>query len=66
MPPCGPRACEPQGGKLSTNTEARMPQGEPCGVFDMVDQLHVTDFATMDSDFARLQDWQDFWIVNFR
>lgn len=53
-------------GKLSTNTEARMPEGEPSGVFDIVDQLHVTDSATTDSDFARLQDWQDFWIVNSR
>jgi len=53
-------------GKLSTNTEARMPEGEPSGVFDIVDQLHVTDSSTTDSDFARLQDWQDFWIVNSR
>lgn len=53
-------------GKLSTNTEARMPEGEPSGVFDIVDQLHVTDSTTTDSDFARLQDWQDFWIVNSR
>lgn len=53
-------------GKLSTNTEARMPEGEPSGVFDIVDQLHVTDSTTTESDFARLQDWQDFWIVNSR
>lgn len=53
-------------GKLSTNTQARMPEGEPSGVFDIVDQLHVTDSTTTGSDFARLQDWQDFWIVNSR
>ncbi len=33
---------------------ACMPEGEPSGVFDMVDQLHVTDSATTDKGFVRL------------
>ena len=53
-------------GKLSTNRQARKPEGEPSGVFDITDQLHVTDSATTDADFARLQDWQDFWTINSR
>lgn len=53
-------------GKISTNSEAGMPASERSGVINVVDQLYVNDPATADSDFARLQDWQDFWIVSSR
>ena len=53
-------------GKISTNENAVMPEDEHSGVFDVRDQLHVTDSATTADDFAKLQDWQDFWIVNNR
>ncbi|GGA62310.1 ABC transporter substrate-binding protein [Pelagibacterium lentulum] len=55
-----------QDGKISTNADANMPEMERSGVINLVDQLHMADAATADSDFARLQDWQDFWIVNSR
>lgn len=53
-------------GKISTNTDAKMPEDERSGVFDLVDQLHVTDSTTTSDDFANLQDWQDIWIINNR
>jgi iron(III) transport system substrate-binding protein len=51
-------------GKISVNTTAQMPEAERSGVIDYVDQLHVPEASTADEDFARLQDWQDFWILN--
>lgn len=53
-------------GKISVNSEAAMPATERSGVIDLIDQLHMADSATADSDFARLQDWQDFWIISSR
>jgi iron(III) transport system substrate-binding protein len=53
-------------GKISTNSDAAMPDMERSGVIHIVDQLHMPDSATADSDFARLQDWQDFWIISSR
>ncbi|MGP9796486.1 ABC transporter substrate-binding protein [Halomonas sp. 86] len=53
-------------GKISTNTDAKMPEDERSGVFDLVEQLHVTDSTTSGDDFANLQDWQDIWIINNR
>lgn len=53
-------------GKTSTNETATMPDDEQSGVFAVRDQLHVTNSATTADDFAKLQDWQDFWIVNSR
>lgn len=51
-------------GKISVNTEAAMPQAERSGVIGFVDQLHIPDAATAAQDFARLQDWQDFWLLS--
>lgn len=51
-------------GKISSNTTASMPDMERSGVINLVDQLHVADASTADQDFERLQDWQDFWIIN--
>lgn len=53
-----------QDGKISSNTTATMPDMERSGVINLVDQLHVADATTADQDFERLQDWQDFWIMN--
>lgn len=51
-------------GKISVNSEAVMPEAERSGVIGFVDQLHIPDAATAGDDFARLQDWQDFWILS--
>lgn len=51
-------------GKISVNSDAAMPEAERSGVIDFVDQLHIPDAATAGDDFARLQDWQDFWILS--
>lgn len=51
-------------GKISSNTTAAMLAMERSGVINVVDQLHVADATTAAQDFERLQDWQDFWIIN--
>lgn len=53
-------------GKLSTNTDAKMPEGEVSGVASVVDLLYVNHSETTPDDFAKLQDWQDFWLSNSR
>ncbi|WP_313614711.1 ABC transporter substrate-binding protein [Agrobacterium sp.] len=53
-------------GKLSTNTDAKMPEGEASGVASVVDLLYVNHSETTADDFAKLQDWQDFWLSNSR
>ncbi|AXV18535.1 ABC transporter substrate-binding protein (plasmid) [Neorhizobium sp. SOG26] len=53
-------------GKISTNTEAKMPEGEASGVAAVIDRLYVNHSETTQDDFAKLQDWQDFWLTNSR
>lgn len=53
-------------GKISTNSDVPMPAAERSGVITFVDQLHMPDSTTASDDFARLQDWQDFWIISSR
>ncbi len=53
-------------GKMATNINTPMPEEEGSGVSAFVDQLHVTDSTTTDSDFANLQDWQDLWTIYSR
>jgi iron(III) transport system substrate-binding protein len=53
-------------GKISTNTKARMPENEASGVIHYSDQLYVNNSATTPDDFAKLQDWQDFWTISNR
>ena len=53
-------------GKISTNSDAKMPDGEASGVADVVDQLFINHSETSPDDFATLQDWQDFWLTNSR
>jgi len=53
-------------GKISTNSSVEMPAMERSGVINLVSQLHVADAATAEQDFAKLQDWQDFWIISSR
>jgi len=53
-----------QDGKISSNTTANMPDMERSGVINVIEQLHVANAQTSAQDFERLQDWQDFWIIN--
>jgi iron(III) transport system substrate-binding protein len=53
-------------GKISTNTEAKMPESEVSGIANFVDLLYVNHSETTPDDFAKLQDWQDFWLSNSR
>lgn len=53
-------------GKISTNTEAKMPESEVSGIVNFVDRLYVNHSETTQDDFAKLQDWQDFWLSNSR
>lgn len=53
-------------GKISTNTEAKMPESEVSGIANFVDLLYVNHSETTQDDFAKLQDWQDFWLSNSR
>ncbi|OCW59588.1 ABC transporter substrate-binding protein [Hoeflea olei] len=53
-------------GKISTNIDAKMPDDEASGIANYVDRLYVNHSETTDSDFAKLQDWQDFWLTNSR
>ncbi|WP_175479991.1 hypothetical protein [Paracoccus homiensis] len=51
---------------MATNINTPMPEVEGSGVSAFVDQLHVTDPTTTDSDFANPQDWQDLWTIHSR
>ncbi len=53
-------------GKISSNRAAKMPANEASGIIHYLDQLYVNNSATLDNDYARLQDWQDFWLVNLK
>ena len=59
---------EPQliDGKMATNVNTAMPAEEGSGVAKYVDQLHVTHSETTNQDFAKLQYWQDLWIIHSR
>lgn len=53
-------------GKISTNTEAKMPEKEVSGIAKYADLLYVNHSETAPDDFAKLQDWQDFWLQHSR
>jgi len=53
-------------GKIATNKNAVMPENEASGIINYMDQMHVPNSDTAADDFERLQDWQDFWLVNSR
>jgi len=53
-------------GKIATNKNAVMPEDEASGIIKYMDQMHVPNSTTAADDFEKLQDWQDFWLVNSR
>lgn len=52
-------------GKVPTNTDIKMPENEPSGLAKVSDKLFAYDAATGLDDFARREEWQDFWRVNY-
>ncbi|WP_106745839.1 ABC transporter substrate-binding protein [Yoonia maritima] len=48
-------------GKMATNTSHGVPEGEPSGVMNYLDQLWVYNTDTSSDDWATRQDWQDIW-----
>lgn len=53
-------------GKIATNQTAVMPESEASGIINYIDQMHVPNSDTAAEDFEKLQDWQDFWLINSR
>ena len=53
-------------GKISSNKNAKIPESEASGIVNVIDQLHVPNAKTAESDYAKLQDWQDFWTIHSR
>jgi iron(III) transport system substrate-binding protein len=53
-------------GKLATNLTSVMPENEASNIVKYIDQMHVPNSDTASEDFEKLQDWQDFWLVNSR
>lgn len=53
-------------GKISSNKNAKIPEGEVSGIVKVMDQMHVPHSETAESDYAKLQDWQDFWTIHSR
>ncbi|SMD09096.1 ABC transporter substrate-binding protein [Primorskyibacter flagellatus] len=52
-------------GKMSSNTEVGLPDGEPSGIGAAWDQLLTYDLSTAVEDFDTRQDWQDFWRLTY-
>ena len=53
-------------GKMSTNSDAKLPDDEPSGIGKVLDQIFPYDSATAQSDWDARQDWQDLWRVNYQ
>lgn len=59
-------APQAEDGKISSNTEASLPDDEPSGIMAAVDQVLAYNPASGLDDWETRQDWQDFWRVNYR
>ena len=53
-------------GKMSTNSDAKLPADEPSGIAKVVDQMFPYNAATAAEDWDARQDWQDFWRINYK
>lgn len=53
-------------GKMSTNSDAKLPDDEPSGIGKVLDQIFPYDSATANGDWDARQDWQDLWRVNYK
>jgi len=53
-------------GKVSSNKDAKIPENEASGIAKVINQLYVLHSETSESDYSKLQNWQDFWLLNSR
>ncbi len=52
-------------GKMSTNSDIKLPEDEPSGIGAMLDQVLAYDMSTALDDWDMRQDWQDFWRLSY-
>ncbi len=52
-------------GKMSSNADVGLPEDEPSGIADVVEQMFPYDAATAADDWEARQDWQDLWRVSY-
>jgi iron(III) transport system substrate-binding protein len=52
-------------GKMSTNTDNKLPDDEPSGLVKVLDKLLPYDIASALDDWDARQDWQDLWRLNY-
>lgn len=55
-----------QDGKMSTNSDVKIPDSEPSGLAAHLDALLPYDASTGLEDWETRQDWQDFWTINYK
>jgi iron(III) transport system substrate-binding protein len=53
-------------GKISTNIDVKIPEGEPSGLAAHLDTLFQYNGASGMDDWDTRQDWQDFWRINYK
>ena len=53
-------------GKMSTNTQVKLPADEPSGIGTVLDQVLPYAMATSLDDWDARETWQDFWRVNYQ
>jgi len=58
-------APQAEDGKMSTNTDVKLPADEPSGIGAAINQVFPYDISSGLADFDARQDWQDFWRVNY-
>ena len=52
-------------GKMSTNTDAALPEDEPSGIASVMERVYAFDAATAADDWDARQDWQDLWRISY-
>ncbi|EHS49175.1 ABC transporter substrate-binding protein [Rhizobium sp. PDO1-076] len=53
-------------GKMSTNSDVKLPANEPSGIGSALDQVLPYSMATALEDWDAREDWQDFWRMNYQ
>jgi iron(III) transport system substrate-binding protein len=53
-------------GKMSTNSDVKLPADEPSGIAALIDQMLPYDATSAGDDWDARQDWQDLWRISYR
>jgi len=63
-----PEGIAPQNkdGKMSSNSDVGLPDDEPSGVANVLDQVQAYRISSAGDDWETRQDWQDFWLLNYK